>query len=49
MKILCKKEPECWYVTSETASFLVNGNRSHAHVPLSQMELKDLTEIIRTL
>jgi hypothetical protein len=49
VQILCKKEPECWYDTSETASFLVNGNRSHAYVPLSQMELKDLTEIIRIL
>lgn len=49
VQILCKREPECWYDTSEKASFLINGNRSHAYVPLSQLELKDITQIIRTL
>lgn len=49
VRILCDFEPKCWHDTSETASFLINGNRSHAYVPLSQIELPDLINIITNL
>jgi len=47
--LLRQREPKCWYDASEHASFLINGNRAHAYVPLSQITLSDLTDMIRLL
>ncbi|MCY1660129.1 hypothetical protein [Chryseobacterium sp. SL1] len=52
--LIYKREPEAWHKTlsmktGDYAPFLINGNRSHQYVPVSELNVDDLEDLLKKL